>query len=200
MLQKLGAAALIALASFAANPLLAQPATEIEQMLRERDQQIKAILGPSGEPTGAQRERLRAVVNDVIDFKAVAQTAMGPFWDELSAERREAFAERFGAVVQSLSLVNLELYRAQVSYSGVEVEGESAVARTVATIDGARARVDYLLHRRDGRWLVTDILLDGTSTAQQYGRSFQRILQRDGLEAGYQQLMESLRRRLDGST
>jgi len=175
----------------------AQPAQEIEQLLRQRDRQIKEILGTSGQPSAQQRERLRAVVNDAIDFEAMAQTALGTYWGQLSAPQRAAFTERFGAVVRQQSLSDLDLYRATVTYEGVDVRGNTATARTVATRGTTRARVDYTLHRTGNQWKVTDVIVDGTGTAENYARSFQRVLRRDGVAAGYDRLMESLQRRLD---
>jgi phospholipid transport system substrate-binding protein len=189
---------LLALAALLLAPLaVAQPAQEIEQLLRQRDREIKQILGTSGQPTAQQRERLRAVVNDAIDFEAMAQVALGPFWSELSAAQRSAFTERFAAVVRQQSLSDLDLYRATVAYEGVDVRGTTATARTVATRGSTRARVDYTLHRTGGRWRVTDIIIDGTGTAENYARSFQRVLRRDGVQTGYDRLMQSLQRRLD---
>lgn len=197
MLHRLALPALALLVALAAAPPAQAQAAEIEQLLRERDRQIKAILGPSGEPTGAQRERLRAVINEAIDFEAMAQTALGPFWNEFTPAQRARFVERFAAVVRQQSLADLELYRARVAYEGVTVTGNTAVARTVATQDGRRARVDYHLHRVGGQWRVTDIVIDGVGTAEGYARSFQRVLRRDGPTRGYERLMESLERRLE---
>jgi phospholipid transport system substrate-binding protein len=196
MLHRLPAFFLLALAFLIAVPVQAQPAQEIEQLLRQRDREIKTILGPSGQPSAQQRERLRVVVNDAIDFEAMAQTALGSYWGQLSAQQRSAFTERFAAVVRAQSLSDLELYRARVSYEGVDVSGQTATARTFASIGDRRARVDYALHRAGGTWKVTDVIVDGVGTAEGYARSFQRVLQRDGIQAGYDRLMQSLERRL----
>jgi len=197
MLHRLSSLLLITFALLLAVPAEAQPAQEIEQLLRERDREIKAILGRTGEPTAAQRERLRDVVNDAIDFQAMAQTAMGPFWADLTAAQRRSFVDRFSAVVRAQSLSDLEMYRARVSYEGVEVSGATATARTVASINDRQARVDYQFHRSGGEWKVSDIFVDGTGTAEGYARSFQRVLRRDGVERGYERLMQSLERRLE---
>jgi phospholipid transport system substrate-binding protein len=197
MLNRLAPLFLLVLATLLAFPAQSQPASEIEQLLRQRDREIKAILGTSGQPTANQRERLRAVVNDAIDFEAMARTALGPYWGQLSAAQRSAFVDRFAAVVRAQSLSDLELYRASVSYEGVDVVNGTATARTIATYNNTRARVDYELHRRDGAWKVTDVIVDGTGTAEGYARSFQRVMRRDGLQPGYDRLMQSLERRLE---
>ncbi len=178
-------------------PAQAQPASEIEALLRDRDREIKAILTGDARPTDAQRTRLREVVNAAIDFGAMAEQALGRYWNELAPAQRSAFTERFGAVVRAQSLADLELYRARVAYDGVEVEGGRATAHTTATFDGKTAEVDYHLRRTDAGWRVTDIVIDGTGTAAGYARSFQRVMKQQGVEEGYARLMRSLERRLE---
>ena len=182
--------------TFAAAPASAQSA-EIQQMLQQRDTEIKTILGPSGTPTAAQREKLRDVVNGVIDFEAMSKGALGPFWADLSAAQRTAFVDVFGGVVRAQSLANLDLYRARVTYGDVDVTGASAVAHTVARSGDVDADVDYALAKKGSTWYVTDIVIDGTGTVEGYATSFQRVMKRQGAEAGYEKLMTSLRRRLE---
>jgi len=180
--------------------LIAAPASaqsgDIEQMLRERDAEIKAILG-DGAPNDAQRDRLRAVVNDVIDFKAMAQGALGPYWSDLTTAQRAEFVEAFGGVVRAQSLADLDLYRARVTYGDVDVNGTTAVAHTMARSGDVDAAVVYDLAKQGDTWYVTDIRIDGTSTVGGYANSFQRVMKRQGVEAGYERLMTSLQRRLE---
>jgi phospholipid transport system substrate-binding protein len=186
---------LVALLGFlAAVPVSAQSA-EIEQMLRTRDAEIKGILG-EGTPTAAQRDELRDVVNDVIDFEAMAKRALGPFWSDLTPAQRTAFVDAFGGVVRAQSLADLGLYRASVTYGDVEVDGATAVAYTTARSGDVDAAVIYDLARRGDAWFVTDIRIDGASTVGAYENSFQRVMKRQGVEAGYERLMTSLRKRL----
>lgn len=196
MLNRLSALALL-LAFLVALPAQAQPADEIAQMLRQRDRQIKAIVGTSGTPTEAQRERLRAVVNEAIDFEGMAELALGDYWGRLSAAQQREFVEAFSGVVRAQSLADLEPYRGTVTYGAIEVDGDRAVAHTTTRLRDASAPVDYVLRRRDGEWRITNVIIDGTGTAEGYATSFQRVLRRDGLDAGFEKLMQSLRRRLE---
>jgi phospholipid transport system substrate-binding protein len=186
--------ALVAILGLFALPASAQSA-EIEQMLRARDAEIKAILD-DGAATPAQRDELRAVVNDVIDFRAMAQRALGPYWADLTPAQRTAFVDAFGGVVRAQSLADLDLYRARVTYGDVDVNGTTATAHTTARSGDVDAAVVYDLAKRGDAWYVTDIVVDGASTVGAYENSFQRVLKRQGVEAGYERLMQSLRKRL----
>ncbi len=195
MLNRFLPLVLALLALVAAVPASAQSG-EIQQMLRQRDAEIKSILGPSGTPTAAQREKLRTVVNGVIDFEAMAKGALGLYWSELSAAQRTAFVDVFGGVVRAQSLADLNLYRARVSYGEVDVKGNTAIAHTTARSGDVEAAVDYALAKKGSTWVVTNIVIDGTGTVEGYATSFQRVMKRQGAEAGYEKLMQSLRTRL----
>ena len=191
MLHRLAALLLILLT---AAPAFAQ-ADAVERMLRARDAEIKAIVGTSGAIPDAKREQLRDVVNGVIDFEAMARQALGDFWADLSPAQRTAFVDVFGEVVRAQSLADLDLYRARVTYGEVEITGATAIAHTTARSGDVDADVDYALARKGDGWVVTDIVIDGTSTVGGYATSFQRVLRRQGVEDGYERLMQSLRKR-----
>ncbi|MEM9998215.1 MAG: ABC transporter substrate-binding protein [Bacteroidota bacterium] len=183
---------LAALAVAVALPAFAQDGSAIEQMLRERDREIKTILGTSSSYTDAQRTRLQTLINDVIDFRAMSAYALGDTWGTLDAAQQDRFVEVFSGIVRSQSLADLDLYRASVAYDGVAVDGTTATATTTTTYRDTQAQVVYDLAKAGDGWAVTDITIDEVSTAENYRRSFQRVLARRGYDA----LLQSLERRL----
>lgn len=160
-------------------------------MLDERDREIKSVLGTSDTFTNAQREELKLLINDVIDFEAMSRTALGPHWNEISAAQQREFVSVFGDVVRAQSLSNVDIYRSSVRYDDIDVNGSRATVATTTTYRDTNMNVAYDLQKKDGEWHVTDIILDGTSTAQGYANSFQRVFKRHGFD----RLMDSLRKR-----
>ncbi|MFW5955363.1 MAG: MlaC/ttg2D family ABC transporter substrate-binding protein [Rhodothermales bacterium] len=179
-----------------ASPSQAQTGEQqVRRMLEQRDRQIKSVLGTNDSFSPAQRERLKALINDGIDFEAMGKYALGPHWSDISPAQRGEFVDVFAEVVQAQSLTNLDIYRSEVRYDDVSVkEGEAHVV-TTTTYKGVETKVTYDLHMTDGEWKVTDIVLDGTSTAQGYANSFQRVFKRHGFD----RLMQSLRTRAERS-
>jgi phospholipid transport system substrate-binding protein len=180
----------------AANPLQPAQAQDnsadaIQQMLEERDQQIKSILQGDTTFTAQQREELKTLINGVIDFRAMAQQALGPFWADLSDTQRTEFVDVFQDIVRSQSMADLEVYNSEVTYKTIDVSGDSAFVRTTTQYRGTSANVEYVLHRDDGTWLAEDIIVDEVSTAESYARSFQTVVRKRGFDA----LMDSLRKK-----
>lgn len=167
-------------------------ADQIREMLNERDAEIKELLGPKGnEYTQEQRDRLKDIINDVIDFRSMSETALGDTYTEISEEEREEFVSLFSTIIRDNSLNRLDIYRAEVTYNGITVENGTAEVKTMAQMDNVRTSVDYDMELQDGEWQIIDMSIDDVSTAESYRRQFQSIIRKRGFDA----LLESLRRR-----
>lgn len=168
------------------------PEQEIRSLLESRDQEIKDLLGPRGEEhTAEQREQLRDIINDVIDFRAMAQQALGSTYDEITDEQREEFVSLFATIIRDQSLNRLDIYRAEVTYEDIEVENGEAKAHTIARLENVRTPVNYVMKKDESEWVITDMVIDEVSTADSYNRQFQSIIRQRGFDA----LLDSLRRR-----
>lgn len=180
---------------------LAQQSTqgEIRTMLEERDQEIKSILSGSSDYSQAQRERLKQLINGVLDFHAMAETALGPHWDTLSTDRREEFVGVFRDVVSAQSMSDLGVYNSKVTFDQISVQGDSAYVRTVTQYEGTETPVEYVLERRDGEWKAEDIIVDEVSTADGYARSFQSVMRKRGFDA-LMKALEKKRKEVSKST
>ncbi len=163
-----------------------------KQMLIERDKQIKELLGPKGSDFSDEtRVHVKDIINDVIDYRAMAAHALQSTWDELSEEERDEFVDIFSTIVRDQSLNSLDIYRADVAYEEFEVDGNIVRATTIATLENVRTPVIYIMEKRGDEWFVIDMSVDNVSTADSYRRSFQNIIRRRGYDA----LLANLKRR-----
>lgn len=161
-------------------------------MLDERDAEIKELIGPEGTSySQEQRDELKEIINGVIDFRAMAQYALEDTYDELSEDRQNEFVSLFSTVVRDQSLNRLEIYRADVEYEEISVDGDKATVQTVAQLEDVRTPVGYEMEKKNGEWTITDFSIDGVSTAESYNRQFQNIIRKRGFDA----LFDSLERR-----
>lgn len=189
--------AALLLLSAGSTPAMAQGSsaseTEIKQMLEDRDQHIKSIIGGTSDYTAEQRAELKELINGVIDFRVMGQRALGPHWEDLSKEQRDEFVSVFRDVVRAQSMSDLGVYNSAVTYDQIELHGDSAFVETRTKYEGRTTPVEYVLERRDGEWRAEDIIVDGVSTAEGYARSFQTVIRKRGFES----LMTSLRKKRD---
>lgn len=183
---------MLVFAGVATNASAQTDAAGIQSLLEERDEEIKDILGPEGsEYTEEQRETLKTIINGIIDFEAMSKTALDDTYSEISEENRKEFVDLFSTIIRDNSLTKLDIYRAEVSYNEINIEGEEALVQTMAELDEVRTPVDYRMEWKNGEWVITDMSIDDVYTAESYRRQFQRIIARRGFDA----LMDSLRKR-----
>jgi phospholipid transport system substrate-binding protein len=170
---------------------------EIRQMLESRDAEIKEILGPEGkEYTQEQRDRLKDIINGVIDFEAMASYALGSTYDELSEEEKDDFVSLFSTIIRDNSLNKLDIYRADVSYENIDISDGNARVETIAQLEDVRTPVFYDMEKENSEWVITDMIIDDVSTAESYNRQFQSIIRK----RGYNSLKQSLEKRAARAT
>lgn len=166
----------------------------IRELLKQRDDQIKELMGPEGtEYSDSQRAELKDIINSVIDFKAMAKEALAETFDTLSEAKRTEFVDLFATIVRDQSLNKLDIYRAKVTYNTVEADDGKARVETLAELKNVRTPVNYEMELENGEWVIVDMEIDDVSTASSYNRQFQRIIRKRGFDT----LMESLRKRAD---
>ena len=78
----------------------------------------------------------------------------------------------------------------KVNYTGETVTGDEATVRTrILTPQRTEVPVDYRMHRKDGRWQVYDLNIEGVSLIANYRSQFNSVIQ----SGSYSALVERLR-------
>ena len=165
----------------------------ILELLKQRDKEIKSLIGDKKEFTDGQKEELQTLINGVIDFEQMGKDALGKEWDTITPEQQAEFVKVFSEIVKGRSLSDLEIYRLEVEYEQVTVEGAEARVQTKTIYKEQPMKVEYDMGFRSDEWRVDDIILDGVSTTEGYARSFQTYIRKRGFDA----LMQNLHKRLE---
>lgn len=166
----------------------------VRTLLQQRDNEIKDLLGPKGtDYTQKQRDQLKDIINGIIDYRSMAKYALQGTFDTLSTDQKNEFVDLFSTIIRDQSLKKLDIYRADVSYKNIDVNGDSAVVNTVAQLEKVRTPVIYKMYFEESndQWVVTDMIIDDVSTADSYRRQFQSIMRKKG----YDGLLDILRKR-----
>lgn len=134
-------------------------------------------------------ERLQAALRKtairMFGVSEAARQALGTHWDALTPKQRDDFVDLFADLLEVTYLTQ------------VNKPGTLRLRYLDETIDGDRARVGLLvltrrdvnvpvgvhLVRREERWLVWDVELDGISVVGNYRAQFDRILRRSSYDA-----------------
>jgi len=164
------------------------------EVIRERNRTVERILGPDdNEVSEADRERLKDVLNELVDFRELSRLSLGRYWADLTEQQKQEFVDVFRSLIRNSSVRKLSMYRADtVEYVASNQSVDQATVTTTARKDRKEVEIVYQMHRVDGAWRIYDMVIDGASTVRSYRDSFYRELGR----SSYQEMYDRLVRRL----
>jgi phospholipid transport system substrate-binding protein len=178
----------------------ASAATPMEELRVGIDRVIKTVDDPELKKEGRANERraaLRKIASEILDVNETAQRSLGRHWQARTPAEREEFTRLFADLLESAYLSKIELYRGEkITYAGQTVDGDQAVVRTrIITKQGTEIPVDYRMLKRDARWQVYDVLIEGVSLIGNYRTQFNKIIQ----SSSYEELVKKIKAKQEGS-
>ncbi|MFT5365270.1 MAG: phospholipid transport system substrate-binding protein [Candidatus Latescibacterota bacterium] len=164
-------------------------------MVKSRDQAIQDIVRSQtkGE-TPEEREQLKAIVGDLFDFEALSELSLGRSWAERTGEERKEFVDLNRRLIEK-NYADPKLYTKaeKIVYTGVEIEGNEALVKTVVHYKTEKSGIDYQMHLIEGKWLIYDMIVDDLSIGKSNRSQFRKQIKKTSFEG----LMEKLRKKLD---
>jgi phospholipid transport system substrate-binding protein len=170
----------LALAVALAPPALAGAPTE--QLRLQVDRVIKTLEDPQlkqESKTVERRRSVRRIANEIFDFGETAKRSLGRHWGARTPAEREEFVQLFADLLERSYISKIELFNGErVTYIGETIDGDIATVRTrLVTKQATEIPVDYRMLRRDERWLVYDVIIEGVSLVANYRTQFNKIIQ-----------------------
>ncbi|MBL0712972.1 MAG: ABC transporter substrate-binding protein [Desulfosarcina sp.] len=143
-----------------------------------------------------QRDKIWGIISETFDFTEVSRRALARNWKTFSPEQQKEFSSVF-----SKMLGNIYVDRIQSGFADQRVEFADeilhdskplAIVKTFILSDQNKMPVDYSLKKKDGRWWVYDVKVEGVSLVKNYRTQFNDILRKDKPD----QLIERLKKKV----
>jgi phospholipid transport system substrate-binding protein len=179
-------------------PAPAYAKEELDPMakLRRTDAEIRAAVNrrvPDWSPEAeVRRKQIERLLGGLLDYEEIARVALGSTFSGLAPDRRRAFLTTFAALTRQTFVARLASQKTKTSYDTQTITGGEA--RVTATACGlgslpeVRARIEYRLALKGSEWMVTDVLVDGTSLVASYQRQFRKLIAREGMDGLMQRM------------
>ncbi|PYM87768.1 MAG: organic solvent tolerance ABC transporter substrate-binding protein [Candidatus Rokuibacteriota bacterium] len=182
--RPLVASLVAALVLILASPVYAGAPTDTLKGTVDRIVQILADPALQDKPE-QRRAEVRKIAEGIFDYPDTARRALGPHWSARSPQEQQEFAKLFADLLDRAYVSKIELYQGErVRYVGETADGDEATVKTViATKKSSDIPVDYRMHRKDGRWLVYDVIIEGVSLVSNYRTQFNKIVQTESYDA-----------------
>lgn len=165
------------------------------EVVRARNETVERILDAAGDTvTDETRERLKDVINELIDFNELSRLALGKYWNERTDEEKAQFVDVFRQLIRNSSVKKLGIYQAdRMEYEPPDVRGTRASVTTIAYKDRKQVEIVYRMHVVGDEWKAYDMVIDGASTVRNYRDSFYKQI----AKSSYQEMYDKLVRKLE---
>jgi phospholipid transport system substrate-binding protein len=189
---------LLSLNAFGAS---AQASVQPHQMLEEVTQELFATLKAEQGAINEKHERLFELVEQVllphVDLGVMSRYVLGKHWRGANEVQRERFSTEFKYLmvrfyVSALLEDPAELEKllgdtdSLISYLPVDTDENTKKTRVRAEVHmpngGPRVPVSFSMFKKEGRWMMYDVNVDGISLVSNYRSSFATEVKRDGLD------------------
>jgi phospholipid transport system substrate-binding protein len=126
---------------------------------------------------------LQLLARELLDARAMARRAIGKDLATRSTEEQEEFLGLFEELIVRAYLQKLLFFRQpEFAYGDPELQGKVTIIPTRILSAKDEYFVSYEMRRRNGRWLATDVVIEGVSLTRNYRSQFQTILRRQSFE------------------
>jgi len=142
------------------------------------------------------------VFDQVLDYRILAEAALGPHWADRTDAERQEFTQLLSKLVRNSYRKNLKKTLGyDIAYKGTEKGQDGEVVRTVATsTKDAREEpvsIDYVVRSGGTGQRIVDVVTEGSSMVLNYRSSFNRIMKK----GGFAEVLKRMRKKAEtGST
>jgi len=134
-------------------------------------------------PKTTLSDRIRTLINERFDYRAMAQRALAVNWKKATPKVRDRFTELFSKTLESTYLGRIEAYTDErVEYVKEQVKGNKSIVDTKIITDNADIPVTYRLHRSGDKWLVYDVKIEDVSLIRNYRSTYGEIVNNEGFD------------------
>ena len=178
-------------------PLLAAAGEPTDQVRETVDAVVKILNDKElkkPEKEKERRARIRQTIVKRFDFEEMAKRSLAAHWkDQTPAEKKE-FVALYTDLLENRYIRGIERYENEkFVYYDERVDGEYAVVKTkIVDKKGLSTPVEYRILKKEGRWEVYDIVIEGVSLVNNYRTQFTQIIR----SSSYNDLVKRLREKV----
>jgi phospholipid transport system substrate-binding protein len=182
---KLGA---FVVATLLAAPAFAGPPTDY---VKERTEAVTTVLAK--EESKKRSKELEKILEATIDFEELASRALGEHWAKRSADEQKEFLDLLQELLQANYEAKLQGRKLgedfTIDYTDEKIRKDRAIVKTMVESKGESRPVDYRLVKKDGKWVIYDVVIDDISLEETYREAYTEII----VEEGWASLIERMK-------
>ena len=191
MLVTVGCWAVLLLLLLSRPVMAAQTPTEAVQVTMKELLYLLTELKETSRSTQRQWE-IEQVVRRAFNYDEMAERALGEGGDKTTVADRRQFTRLFVQVLRDDLADKLRDYSIpQIAYLSEQADGAGTQVLVAPAGRDVDTKIEFSVVQRSGRWLISDVSIDGASIVATYRAQFSRILR----EGSFSDLMEFLKQK-----
>jgi len=151
-----------------------------QALIHQATDQMYAALQHECRSRTLHRQSLSLLVDEILlphtDFERMSRLVMGKYWKQSSDSQRQQFVQEFKELlIRTYATAIHRVLPEDISYLPERNSGapDKTVVRTEVRAEGmAVMPVHYHMYRKNGRWLVYDVRIEGVSLVANYRSTF----------------------------
>ncbi len=145
----------------------------------ETVEQVLTVLRDGDLSQPQRQEQIEAIALERFDWATISRLVLARNWKRFSPEQRDAFIEEFknylsenyGSRIEGFNQQSVEIVEERL-----EPRGDVTVKTRILGGEADGTTVDYRLRKREGPWLVIDVVIEGVSVVSSFRSQFQEVL------------------------
>jgi phospholipid transport system substrate-binding protein len=136
------------------------------------------------EKTKERRTVIRRTISERFDFEEMAKRSLALHWRKRTPEERKEFVPLYTDLLERSYIKKIERYADEkILYIDEKINGEySEVNTKIVTKRNVEIPVEYRLLKKNGKWEVYDVIIEGVSLVNNYRTQFNKIIRTDSYE------------------
>lgn len=160
---------------------------------------ILAFLKDGSLSKHQRRDKMRTLINDGFDFRAMSQRTLATNWKKATHEQQDRFVKLFAQLIQNSYVGKIEAYTDEtVKYAKESVKDTRAVVDTFIVTKTVQIPINYKMVLRGSKWKVYDVVIEEVSLVSSYRSSYRSIIKKEGFDGLFVK-MEAKIKQLDAS-
>jgi phospholipid transport system substrate-binding protein len=147
---------------------------------------VDSIFGILRDPNSnpdEMREEVYKTVRAWFDFKIMSQGVLAKAWKTTDVERRDEFTKLFTELLETTYCDRINNFSDErVEYLAERIKGKRGEVDIIIYSGNQEIPITYKLVRRNDRWPVYDVVIEGVSLIKNYRDSYREIIAKEGLD------------------
>jgi len=169
-----------------------------DQMKQTIDKVIDILNNKELKKPGKVKERrtaIRKAVGEKFDFEEMAKRSLALYWKQRTPEEKKEFVSLYSDLLERSYIKKIENYSDEkIIYTDEKIDDGYAIVKTkIITKRNVEIPIEYKLLKKNNKWDVYDVVIEGVSLVNNYRNQFSKIIR----TSSYEELVKRIQNKQD---